>query len=172
MTENARRRWLSPHALRSVASVGCFTLCVSFCVLWARSYAWSDDLVYGTPKSVMEVLSFDGSLYLVVGRGDSLTGPRLYSRSAADARSIIVTLNNHGYKLPKPILLGFGWGGVFPQQSGILIPHWSLVALVAIGAFALKPKPRYRFSMLDFLALTTSVALLAALVAWLVRLRS
>lgn len=37
-------------------------------------------------------------------------------------------------------------------------------------AFYLKPKPRCRFSLLDFLALTTFAAVLVAFVAWLARL--
>jgi hypothetical protein len=46
-----------------------------------------------------------------------------------------------------------------------------LVTVVGAAAFALKPKPRYRFSLFNFLAFTTFAAMLAALAAWLVRLR-
>jgi hypothetical protein len=42
---------------------------------------------------------------------------------------------------------------------------------MGVAAIALKPSPRYRFSLFDCLALTTFAAMLAGLVAWLARLR-
>jgi hypothetical protein len=72
----------------------------------------------------------------------------------------------------EPKRLGFHFSARrLTNGASFTAPHWFFALTVGLVAVALKPKPRYRFSLLDFLALTTFVASLAGLVAWLVRLR-
>jgi hypothetical protein len=76
-----------------------------------------------------------------------------------------------GISMPEPKFLGFGWGGMFPYQSGGMAPHWLFTTLSASAAIALRPPPRYRFSLFDLFTLTTFAAILASSVAWLGRFR-
>jgi hypothetical protein len=52
----------------------------------------------------------------------------------------------------------------------VRVPFWLPVSILGIAAIGLRPRPRCSFSLLDFLAATTFAALLAGLIAWLVRL--
>jgi hypothetical protein len=97
---------------------------------------------------------------------------RMLSLRTTNANDIAMIRAAGGPKLwSVPDSLGFGFG--FPQSPLLvaLTPHWFFAAFVGLSAVALKPSPRYRFSLRYFLALTTFAAMLAALVAWLARLR-
>ncbi len=168
------RRWLSLRSPRSVLSAFCFTLSVALSLLWVRSYWWADSLIFCNRKGLLELSSFDGRIhfYLSPGEFPPDTAPlRLLSATVEDIQRRGDELRKLGLQMPEPRVLGFGWGGMFKRQYGGMAPFWFLVAIAASAAIALKPSPRYRFSLFDFLALTTFAALVAASVACLVRLR-
>jgi hypothetical protein len=173
MTDTPSRRWLSTHAMRSVASVFCLTLAVATVILWARSYFWADEITY-VNRTFTELRSYCGRIesYTV-----QLTSPldvttlHWHCRSAKNIRLIADENRKRGTPVLESMLLGFGWGSVRKGQTGVMVPHWVFVAGMMAAALALKPKPRYRFSLFDCLATTTFAALLAGVVSWFVRLR-
>lgn len=173
MTETPRRCWLSLHTLRSVASVFCLTLCVAFVLLWVRSY-WRCDVIVSHPDGFWRRWrSWEGGMEFRQAPSDNIDHPRWsilqIPASEWGPRRVIT----HGMETlaNEPETFGFGWGGSNPDHLRVLAPHWLFAVLTTACAVALKPKPRYRFSLVDCLALTTFVAILVALVAWLVRLR-
>jgi hypothetical protein len=164
---DARRRWLSLRTLRSVASVFCFTLCVGFVLLWVRSYWWADWVVpaRGSP---FWVCSTKGGIIFCSGPmpNEGLSMQTMRVEDWEDELSIHLAMT-----YPPNETLGF-WRGKWARVYTIeRMPDWFFTVATAVLAIAMKPSPRYRFSLFDVLALTTFAALLAGLVAWLVRLR-
>ncbi len=166
MTENARR-WPLLRTLRSVASVGCFTLCVALVLLWVRSY-WKRDSV-SDPRGGWSACSWRGTIEFLYYSGIGSEGSFRYeSISPRDFGRHVQGL----VPLIKPQYSRFGFGyenfgneAMAVEGVVVQVPCWFLVVMTAAASVALKPKPRYRFSLLDFLALTTFAAMLAALVA-------
>jgi hypothetical protein len=172
MIENARRRWLSLRTLRSVASVGCCTLCVALVLLWARSY-WKRDSVRDPPGN-WEACSWRGTVEFLscnIGGEGSFRYESMSPRDFGRHLPELVPLTKPEYSR-----FGFGYENLGNEDmavEGVIIqvPHWFLVMTTAAASVALKPSPRHRFSLFDFLTLATFVAMLVAFVAWLVRLR-
>ncbi len=165
MTETPARRCLSLRTLRSVTSVFCFTLCVAFCLLWGRSYWWRDELSKWNSDTITGFVSWrGGGEYKAVAGSSESTSWKLQSQSAAERFA------KYGRSVNgRTLEFKWSWG---MNGFKVEVPHWTMAAVAGLAAIVLNPMPRYRFSLFDFLALTTFAALLAGLVAWLARLRS
>jgi hypothetical protein len=164
MPANARR-WFSLRTWRSAASIFCLTLCVGFLLLGVRSYWWRDELSKFEPESFTHLVSYKGGLLY------SMVDIPLRSSVPWTLRSQTTAVWFEKYGIKRHWSLEFEWRRGARGLEIAKAPHWILVTVVGAAAFALKPKPRYRFSLFNFLAFTTFAAMLAALAAWLVRLR-
>jgi hypothetical protein len=159
------------RTLRNLPALGLITLSLGVLALWARSRDRYDAVDFRTSNS-WRFESVNGRTYLTC-----LPGPEHFPnpyfdrvRVSTDSAALLLSefrarLANFGgdfSELPSP------WGWSFRDDSRgwtIYVPHW-LVAL----AFALKPKPRLKFSLADLLVLMTFSAVLIAGVAGLSRL--
>jgi hypothetical protein len=146
--------------------LGLLTLSVGVLALWVRSLFFVDVVEV---RSVLQAISVNGRLivtYYPAGQSDEEYFIRLTAERAAPA------LNNARTKgSDMPTAWGWGWD----SNNVITItfaPHWFVALVFAALAFALKPKPRLRFSLSDLLVLTTFAAVLVAGVAGLSRLAS
>jgi hypothetical protein len=156
--------------------MGFLTLCVAFVLLWVRSYWWHDAVYRNSRHGSWIVGSFLGQVeYMMSHRETSgVDLPiRLSRRTAEDYRRILAA----AMQIPgvmSPTLKFQAWGFEWFDPAvwfKFKVPYWFLVLATVVAGIALKPKPRFRFSLFDCLAATTFAALLAGLVAWLVRLQ-
>jgi len=148
------------RSVRNFAALGFLTLSVGVLALWVRSYS-SGDLVGLSGNRLVSLL---GSLTLswpVDPSSDESgwfeTGPAedvqvFYSAFFAPMRN---------FELRK-----------YPMWTRVTVPHWFVALVFALLAFALKPKPRLKFSLADLLILMTFSTVLIAGVAGLTRLAS
>lgn len=170
------RRWLYLKPLRSVASVFCFTLCVAFLLLWLRSYWRHDALFQHSLDRQWQLTSWEGIadywstpvefFHFDPGPPEPLT---LSSQAAGEYRQRMAQLRRRR-RGPSTMPPAFYFSSIQGMTSA-RAPFWLLAGTTAFAAIVLKPKPRYRFSLFDFLVLTTFGAVMAALVAGLVRIQ-
>jgi hypothetical protein len=151
----------------------CSTLCVAFVLLWVRSYWWCDTLYQRHRTHYWQLQCWKGSIdYQRQPWQNAQEQLVELSCLPTEQWEGLIANSNVGTPRRKSRAFIFSWGLLQSDKVRLRVPHWFLAVLAFVPAIALKPKPRYRVSLLDFLVLTTFAAMLAALVAWLVRLRA
>lgn len=151
------------RTLRNLAALGLLTLSFGVLTLWVRSVNRSDQLRFngGSGMNVISVLGMFNFWYGLRSQSPDLT--LTFSSSSikeVEARLVRVTERPKiGYRS-----MGSAWV--------IFAPHWFVALVFAAIAFALKSKPRLRFSLADLLVLMTFSTVLIAGVAGLTRLAS
>jgi hypothetical protein len=142
--------------LRIAWSVAWGVIAVLLCVLWMRSYWWTDRIEYVETWETTRVESSVGKTsfiqfhYDVAMLGDSacrITADRV---AASDDE-------------PDPAF-EFHWME-FDSDIRVTIPTWLLVSLFA--ALAVLPWLRFRFSLRTLLIVTMLVAVVLGLIVWL-----
>lgn len=157
-----KRRWvaISFRLIRTVVFAVCVVACVAFAALWARSHYWNDTIYRHQSELYWHLRSWKGSLQYYSRTWDGSRDPfiGLNSNPTEEYQSM---LSRHGSRgITGPELWGFGWGER-AERTRVVAPHW-FVALMAIAiAFAVKPKPRWRFSVGELLAIMTATAVAA-----------
>lgn len=156
--------------LRNLTALGLLTLSLGTPALWMRSY-FTHDIVFRDDNSKTRQWSFEsiaGRLgYLSGWSADCVAGPLQHV-------SVEVQYWRPEFydSTVRPIQkFGFGYYRD-PTVIWVYWPHWFVVLCSAALAFALKPKPRLRFSLADLLVLMTLSAVMIAGVAGLTRLAS
>jgi hypothetical protein len=164
------------RTLRNLTALGLLTLSFGVLALWVRSYAWDDQFNhFGMRTSVFS--SAGGQLTLASMPQLALVGtePGELLYGAAPMQPASGDRYADGVRIPfsvgKPSALNFGFDRAGPYPV-VYAPHWFVALVFALLAFALKPKPRLKFSLADLLVLMTFSAVLIAGVAGLSRLGS
>jgi hypothetical protein len=138
--------------LRIAFSATCLIACVLLCVLWVRSYRWSEFLripitdsygVFGT--------NFNGQTSV----GSLNTIPRKW----------IVDKWSFDQFAPNGVRQLFGQFGI--QKSTVFVPSWFLVVIA--GSLAVAPWIRCRFSLRTLLIATTLVAAVLGVIVYATR---
>jgi hypothetical protein len=148
------------RAVRNLAALACLTVSWGMTALWVRSY-WRIDELQVTGRVAFSSLYGVSSAFGVLPpaqMNDGRTG--LSSAPTVQARRSYVDLLTH-------------WSFRYHEVEGVSqlqLPHWFVALVCSLFAFALKPTPRLRFSLADFLILMTMSALLLAGAAGLPRL--
>jgi hypothetical protein len=150
------------RAFRNLSAWGLLTLSFGVMALWVRSYVSID---------VVDVASAGVASHagLIVIRcyepNNQLNGESLFFLTSASQE----TLGPYWHVLQG--LSGFDFRRD-PHATTVYAPHWFFALAFALLSFALKPKPRLKFSLADLLVLMTFSAVLIAGVAGLSRLAS
>jgi hypothetical protein len=162
------------RAIRGVVSIACLLACIGFAALWVRSHYWHDSLDWWRPDRYVGVRSWAGHvthmsfqrepLSPMPGSPLGLTGARTDENSHA-----ILTAAQGMIFEDRTLVLGFGYWQTAVESYMLTVPHWFLVAVSGALAVALKPKPRWRFSVRDLLFATTMIAVIVAALASLPR---
>jgi hypothetical protein len=149
--------------------LGLLTLSFGVLALWVRSYVWLDQYVY---------YGYYGERETIL---DSRKGQLSLSSAAQESNHVERFGSIHFIPMPTqiparassdpPSVLAFSYRLVGDMRL-VVAPHWFVALVLATLAFALKPKPRLKFSLADLLVLMTFSAALIAGVAGLTRLAS
>jgi hypothetical protein len=139
-------------------------------LLWLRSYFYSDVAArvsqynprLGYTHAIVESLNgkFRGHIYYLKSR-DKPQPNIAYQFRTRDALPVALT-NQRGF-------LGFYWRhevwGKEARYVEFRVPHWPFVFAFFLFAIALRPKPRWRYSVRDLLVfLTTTAAVIGIIV--------
>jgi hypothetical protein len=160
------------RTLRNLTALGLLALGVLIFGLGVRSF-FIVDVIDVKKRGTLAVDSINGQLTLTHLRSFShrewLEGPRI--RHGSEATDVVLDkMRAAGHAdLPSP----WGWGFHNIRLIwNVYAPHWFVALVFAALAFALKPKPRLKFSLADLMVLMTFAAVLLAGVAGLSRLAS
>jgi hypothetical protein len=163
---NSSRLGRLVRTLRNLSALCLLTLSIGVLALWLRSITWFDRVDIKRDSQV-SLGSAAGLLNLWTG---ILTLPHDSIEFRFSTGSTEEALSERGVDPDLPVLkIGYrqyGRGWVY------FVPHWFIALVFALLAFALKPKPRLRFSLSDLLVLMTLSAVMVAGVAGLTRLAS
>jgi hypothetical protein len=140
--------------------LGLLTLSVGVLALWVRSYVRADVLVINRKIPIQSTV---GSIVV-----SSNPIPIEQERGNFWFRSTRAAAFFDSDTFRVALIFRFRLG----KQLFVAVPHWFIALAFAALAFALKPKPRLRFSLADILVLMTLSAMLIAGVAELTRLAS
>jgi hypothetical protein len=168
------------RTLRNLTALGLLTLSVGVLALWVRSYEWCDGIQINSGRTTFSVASLSGRSYF--GRrsnsGQMLRTrgryPRRFLIHSRRSETMVDSLRKSDAKFSQrraPNAYGFGSHRT-TRYSELFAPHWFVALVFALLAFALKPKPRLKFSLADLLVVMTFSAVLIAGVAGLTRLAS
>jgi hypothetical protein len=137
--------------LRIAWSVLCGIACVLLCVLWVRSYWWSDGAkVYHAPQRMAQLKSMGAAVHAYVGH---------YSGSESGLRIFSVPLSRIHQYAP------FDWQPL--PELRVSVPHYAL--LIALGTVSAVPWIRWRFSLRTLLIVTTLIAVVLGLIVYTLR---
>jgi hypothetical protein len=153
-------RWRVVCTLRNVTALALLTLCLGVLALWARSYGRSD-VLDNRNKRLVSALGIISIAY------DRPFNPRSGGKLWVQSTPTDNTVDRSQDFISR---LYFFRLSRFPRVTKVAPPHWFIALVVVALAFALKPKPRLRFSLSDLLVLMTFAAVLVAGVAALTRL--
>jgi hypothetical protein len=167
--------------LLNIVSIVCLVSCVALMGLWVRSYrlqmglhAHLDDRTVFTVRLEPGAITFrdfpawSGDRWPTWGVEGRYSAGDVPEINFDDGRE-----KTFGFVLNRTAVKRSGKGTFSKSDPAniliISIPLWSLVALAAALAIALKAKPRWRFTMFELLGVTTSVAIGLGMIAWLDR---
>jgi hypothetical protein len=162
------RQWV--RTLRNLTALGLLTLSLGVLALWVRSFGRTDYLTRHDPDYHWTVSSWAGRLSYLGGPGmvTNRGNITVYEHSCVTQDDIPPNQrvgSTHG-----TFVFAFH---VYPSGGMYLAaPNWVFALTIGALAFALKPKPRLKFSLADLLVLMTFSAVLLAGVAGLSRLGS
>jgi len=164
------------RTLRNLAALGLLTLSFGVLALWVRSQVRLDSLIGTGWEKSLTLSSFNGQCYFILAEAftygfEDPSSVSLVSRSSEEVLKIERWITGQGGQSPLSSPGSYGLG--FRRHPlRIYVPHWFVALVVALLAFALKPKPRLKFSLADLLVLMTFSAMLIAGVAGMSRLAS
>jgi hypothetical protein len=167
--------------LLNIASIVCLVLCVALMGLWVRSHRLQMGL-HGhlDDRTVFTVRLEPGAI--TFRDFPAWSGDR-WPTWGIEGRYFIGDVPVINFDDGREKTFGFVLSRTAVERSGkgtfsksapanmliISIPLWSLVVLAAALAIALKAKPRWRFTVLELLGVTTSVAIGLGMIVWLDR---
>jgi hypothetical protein len=160
----------------NVASIICLVVCVALMGMWVRSYRTLSDELHTCWPAGRDMLGFlifstEGELILYEGRL-SFTGspnanhwPWIVFRGADDSH-----LEFSMTSQPQLVGNNFGFGYVRSSSAtGLLLPYWFLVLASGLLAIGLRLKSATRFQLRTLLIVTTLLAVVLGMCAWLDR---
>jgi hypothetical protein len=165
------------RSLRNLTALGLLTLSLGVLALWVRSYSWHDCFFWVGRERQVEIISLAGGVQAIMEAdvlSDLPLGFKLRTTSTAESLELLWRLHlkvSPANKIEWPGAFGF-LSPALTSDSSVYLPHWFVALVFALLAFALKPKPRLKFSLADLLVLMTFSAALIAGVARLSRLAS
>ena len=153
--------------LLNIASIVCLVLCVALTGMWVRSYWRDDGLTLGvTDKCGFIAGSMHGivTLYYVSDIGEEANLSKWYVGSY---------LPGEAFWLPheevKSAVAGFRVLS-YPNHGIVLaMPHWFLVLLTGTLSAILWTKQQWRFTLRSLFIVTTFLAVVLGMIAWLDR---
>ena len=158
------------RTLRTAASAACLVACMAFLALWGRSFFWNDTIYQHRATGYSHLRSWKGQnefIFLPWSNPTHTLSSGLSSDPTDEWQSVVDKAGGLGIKGREPF--GFGWGGMRPDETRAVAPHWFFVLVTGASSLALKPKPRLRFSLQDLLILTTLAAVVLGAVCSLHR---
>jgi hypothetical protein len=148
------------HTLRNLAALALLTPSFGVLALWVRSYSCLEILETRINLHAVQISSVKGCIAFA-----------LIDQRVAIGMSYLNVVAGNAADWRLGGVLGFAY-----YEDGLVTalipPHWFVALFLAALAFALKPKPRLKFSLADLLILMTFSAVLIAGVAGLTRLAS
>jgi hypothetical protein len=148
--------------LRIAFSATCLIACLLLCVLWVRSY-WTDDRLVG-PVFGADVLTIES----VYGRtdlfylGPVVRGPTSWKHVAGDAETMVELAPSWSMSVTA---FNFEWS----EERFVVLPHWFLIAFLAVLAVVPWIHWSNRFSLRTLLIATTLVAVVLGLAVYVAR---
>jgi hypothetical protein len=154
--------------LLNITSIVCLVLCVALMGLWVRSYYSIDSLrVRFTARQLFMFTSMDGRLEFfnwpldTAKLRDSASKERRWSVSSEPFTHQRAFVNTSNWTK-----LGFNYGSAF-----VLLPYWFLVLTTGSLAviFQLRLEWPFRFTLRSLFIITTFLAVVLGMIAWLDR---
>jgi hypothetical protein len=156
--------------LRIIVSCFCLVLCVLFAASWVRSYICIDLVVTADMRfnqwrtSIFEISS--GQLRFQQAAIDGKPS-ELEMRVILKGQPVVHRWSDAElgkWVGPQSTYLGFAVHSSTDRQSGKRhlqwsVPHWALVFVFGLAAYAAKPRPRFRFGLRELIVLSTVVAI-------------
>jgi hypothetical protein len=162
--------------LLNIASIVCLVLCVALMGLWVRSYYVCDMLSrHFNDTQVIGVYSIPGRL--AWRRWNVAPPPDPTQRQPADYYFWSLASHRSGY-MPSPALpssgilqqFGFATPALSTQRFDLAFPFWFLVVASGSLAVVLQMRwPPWRFTLRSLFVLTTFLAVVLGMIAWLDR---
>jgi hypothetical protein len=145
------------RCLRILWTVFCGTACLLLCVMWVRSYCWTDALYGPASRTRIRVVASDS------GSICSFAIPIATFPINLPNQGIITTSRYLSFRssLEQCVL----YNGYLKQDAFIDIPHWQLCFVSA--TLATVPWIRWRFSVRILLIAITLLSLVLGLIVYL-----
>jgi hypothetical protein len=153
--------------LLNIASIVCFVACVALVGLWVRSYFWLDDCnfkLFGA-SSIGVASSSDriaiGTMSAAINHNKGLIN--FTHTPISDWRSDLAKIDQRFSAIA-------GFGLVHDSNLFVfMMPYWFAVLIAGALSFAYWPRVKYRFSLRSLFIVTTFLAVVLDMIAWLDR---
>jgi hypothetical protein len=153
--------------LLNIASIVCLVLCVALMGMWVRSYYWIDSFTFNPWGSY----ALGGSSVLgriLFGSASAQGGPKtkVFTFSQDAAANWDTFLKSIDSRFSGVTGFGLYHNGF---DLVIMVPYWFAILLAGALAFAPWSRVKYRFGLHTLFVLTTFLAVVLGMIAWLDR---
>ena len=146
--------------LLNIASIVCLVLCVALMGMWVRSFWRADFVTLATPSQICRVASALGQI-----RCEGLNGVPL-AVVPKSRRTWNVTADDRKTHFLRSFLV---YADINAGRFDFAVPYWFLVFLSGTIAAILWKKREKRFSLRSLFIVTTFLAVVLGMIAWLDR---
>jgi hypothetical protein len=148
--------------LLNIASIVCLVVCVALLGMWVRSYYWSDKVLERVTERGVLAYTLEGRLAVSQYSQNSLEFPDRSKAWVWSSRHRTGTFEYFSSGLLDS--LGFSW-----SDYSVTIPFWFLVLTTGSLAMAFQLRWPWRFNLRSLFVLTTFLAVVLGMIAWLDR---